>query len=72
MGFALLLSAIATQAIRPAAYDWVFSHANAEQMVTVISYNQIVTGLGAMFVSFAFSVAAVHGPSIWPLERCWR
>jgi len=67
MGFALLLSAIATQAIRPAAYDWVFSHASAEEMVMVISYSQIVSGIGAIFVSFAFSVAAGHGPHIWPL-----
>jgi predicted MFS family arabinose efflux permease len=40
MGFALLLSAVATQAIRPAAYDWVFSHASAEETVMVISYSQ--------------------------------
>ena len=67
MGFALLLSAVAVQAIRPAAYDWVFSHASAEEMVMVISYSQIVSGLGAIFVSFVFSVAAGFGPHIWPL-----
>jgi hypothetical protein len=33
----------------------------------VISYSQIVSGIGAIFVSFAFSVVAGHGPRIWPL-----
>jgi MFS family permease len=67
LGFVLLLSAIASQAILPASYDWVFSHASAQEVVVVISYSQILSGLVAIFVSFAFSVAAGHGPHIWPL-----
>lgn len=67
LGPVLLLSALANQAVWPAAYDWVFGNASAEQAVVVISYSQIVVSLGVIFAGFAFSVAAEHGPDGWPL-----
>jgi MFS family permease len=67
-GTVLLLSALANQAVWPAAYDWVFGHASDEQTaVVVISYSQIVVSLGVIFASFAFSLAAEYGPDVWPL-----
>jgi hypothetical protein len=66
-GLALLLAAIASQALRPASYDWLFSYASAEQVAVLLSYSQIVTGLGIIGASFAFGVAAEHGPDLWPL-----
>jgi Na+/melibiose symporter-like transporter len=67
LGPVLLLSALANQAVWPAAYDWVFSNASDEQAVAVISYSQIVVSLGVIFAGFAFSVAAEYGPDVWPL-----
>ena len=67
MGPVLLLSALANQAVWPAAYDWVFGHASDEQAVVVISYSQIVVSLGVIFAGFALSVAAEYGPDVWPL-----
>ena len=67
LGPVLLLSALANQAVWPAAYDWVFGHVSAEEAVVVISYGQIVISLGVIFVAFAFSMAAEYGPDIWPL-----
>jgi MFS family permease len=67
LGPVLLLSALASQAVWPAAYDWVFGHASAEQAVVVISYSQIVVSLAVIFAAFAFSLAAEYGPDVWPL-----
>ena len=67
LGPVLLLSAIANQAILPAAYDWVFGHASAEDAAVVISYSQIVVSVGFIFAGFAFSIAAEYGPDVWPL-----
>jgi hypothetical protein len=67
LGPVLLLSAVANQAVWPAAYDWVFGHASDEQAVVVISYSQIVVSLGVIFAGFALSVAAEYGPDVWPL-----
>lgn len=67
LGPALLLSALANQAVWPAAYDWVFGQASDEEAVVVISYSQVAVGLGVIFVAFAFSVAAEYGPDVWPL-----
>jgi MFS family permease len=66
LGAALLLSALANQAVWPAAYDWVFSHASEDQAVVVISYGQIIVSLGVIVAAFAFSVAAEYGPDVWP------
>ncbi len=33
----------------------------------MISYRRIVVSLGVIFADFAFSVAAEHGPELWPL-----
>jgi MFS family permease len=67
LGPVLLLSALANQAVWPAAYDWVFGHASDEQAVVAISYSQIVVSLGVILAAFAFSVAAEYGPDVWPL-----
>jgi MFS family permease len=66
-GPVLLLSALANQAVWPAAYEWVFDHTSDEQAVMAISYSQIVVSLGVIFAAFAFSVAAEYGPDVWPL-----
>lgn len=66
-GPVLLLSALANQPLWTAAYDWVFGCASAEQAVVVITYSKIVLGLGVIVGGFALSLAAEHGPNIWPL-----
>ena len=66
-GPVLLLSALANQAVGPAAYDWIFSHAGAEHAAVVISYSHIVVSLGVIVAGVAFSVAAERGPDAWPL-----
>lgn len=67
LGPVILLSALANQAVWPAAYDWIFGQASAEEAVVVISYTRIVVSVGVIFAGFAFSVAAEYGPDVWPL-----
>lgn len=66
-GPVLLLSALANQTVWTAAYEWVFEYASAEQAVVVITYSKIVFSLGVIVAGFALSVAAEHGPDMWPL-----
>ena len=65
-GPVILLSALANQAVWPAAYDWIFGQASAEDAVVVISYTRIVVSVGIIFAGFAFSVAAEYGPDGGP------
>ncbi len=67
LGPVILLSALANQAVWPAAYDWIFGQASAEEAVVVISYTRIVVSVGLIFAGFALSVAAEYGPDVWPL-----
>jgi len=67
LGPVLLLSALANQAVWPAAYDWIFGEATGEDAVVVISYTRIVVSAGVIVAGFAFSVAAEYGPDVWPL-----
>ena len=67
LGPVILLSALANQAVWPAAYDWIFGQASAEEAVVVISYTRIVVSVGIIFAGFALSVAAEYGPDVWPL-----
>ena len=67
LGPVILLSALANQAVWPAAYDWIFDQASAEEAVVAISYTRIVVSVGVIFAGFAFSVAAEYGPDVWPL-----
>ena len=66
-GPVLLLSALASQAVWPAAYDWLFQHASAEHAAVVVSYTRFVTSLAVVFVGFALAVAAEQAPAVWPL-----
>jgi Na+/melibiose symporter-like transporter len=68
LGPVLMLSALANQAVWPAAYDWIFGQATAEDAAVVISYTRIVVSVGVIFAAFAFSVAAEYGPEVWPLS----
>lgn len=67
LGPVLMLSALANQAVWPAAYDWIFGQASAEDAAVVISYTRIVVSVGVIFAAFAFSIAAEYGPEVWPL-----
>jgi hypothetical protein len=67
LGPVILLSALANQAVWPAAYDWIFGQASAEEAVVVISYTRIVVSVGLIFAGLALSVAAEYGPDVWPL-----
>ena len=66
-GPVLLLSALANQAVWTAAYEWVYGYAGPKQAVVVITYSKTVVSLGVIVVGFALSMAAEHGPDIWPL-----
>ena len=66
-GPVLLLSALANQAVWPAAYDWLFQHASAEHAAVVVSHTRFVTSLAVVFVGFALAVAAEQAPAVWPL-----
>jgi len=67
LGPVLMLSALANQAVWPAAYDWIFGQASDEEAVVVISYTRTVVSVGVIFAGFALSVAAESGPDVWPL-----
>jgi len=67
LGPVLMLSALANQAVWPAAYDWIFGQAHGEEAVVVISYSRIVVSGGVIVAGFALSVAAEYGPDVWPL-----
>ena len=68
LGPVLLLSALANQAVWPAAYDWIFGRASAEDAAVVISYTRIVVSVGVIFAAFA----SQRGGRVWPRRLAVR
>lgn len=66
-GPAMLLSAVANQALLPAAYDWIFGHAADLDTAVLISCTHIVISLGMIVAGFALGLIAEGAPAVWPL-----
>ncbi|NTY58604.1 hypothetical protein [Mycolicibacterium sphagni] len=66
-GPAMLLSAVANQALLPAAYDWIFDHADPADAAVLISCTHIVISLGMIVAGFALGLIAEGAPAVWPL-----
>ncbi|WP_431232662.1 hypothetical protein ACQ856_25155 [Mycolicibacterium psychrotolerans] len=66
-GPAMLLSAVANQALLPAAYDWIFDHADSADAPVLISCTHIVISLGMIIAGFTLGLLAEGAPAIWPL-----
>ncbi len=66
-GPAMLLSAVANQALLPAAYDWIFDHAGDADVAVLISCTHILISLGMIVAGFALGMIAEGAPAIWPL-----
>ncbi|MEZ0357500.1 MFS transporter [Mycobacterium sp. SA01] len=66
-GPAMLLSAVANQALLPAAYDWIFDHADSADAAVLISCTHIVISLGMIVAGFTLGLIAEGAPAIWPL-----
>jgi hypothetical protein len=63
----MLLSAVANQALLPAAYDWIFDHADSADAAVLISCTHIVISLGMIVAGFALGMIAEGAPAVWPL-----
>jgi Na+/melibiose symporter-like transporter len=66
-GPAMLLSAVANQALLPAAYDWIFGHADGADAAVLISCTHIVISVGMIVAGFALGLIAEGAPAVWPL-----
>lgn len=66
-GPAMLLSAVANQALLPAAYDWIFDHADSGDAAVLISCTHIVISVGMIVAGFALGLIAEGAPAVWPL-----
>lgn len=66
-GLTMLLVAVASQAVGPAALDWVFSETAEEDRLVVVSYTQIIASVAAIALGFIFGFVAGYGSAMWPL-----
>lgn len=66
-GLAMLLAAVANQAIYPAAQDWIFGETTEDVRVSVLGFSQIITSSALIVTGFVYGIIADHGPAIWPL-----
>jgi hypothetical protein len=66
-GLAMLLTAIATQAVFPASHDWIEREATEDERVAVLSFTQILVSVVSIGIAFVFGVIARHGSALWPL-----
>ncbi|MBB3604602.1 MFS family permease [Mycolicibacterium sp. BK556] len=66
-GPAMLLSAVANQALLPAAYDWIFGHADGADAAVLISCTHIVISVAMIVSGFALGLIAEGAPAVWPL-----
>ena len=66
-GLTMLLVAVASQAVGPAAQDWIFSETAEEDRVVVVSYTQIIASVAAIVLGFIFGFVAGYGSAMWPL-----
>ena len=66
-GLAMLLTAVATQAVFPASHDWIEREVPYDERVVVLSFTQIVVSIASIGIAFLFGVLARHGGALWPL-----
>ena len=66
-GLAMLLTALATQAVFPASHDWIEREVPYDERVAVLGFTQIVVSLASIGIAFLFGVLARHGGALWPL-----
>jgi len=66
-GLAMLLTAIASQAVFPASHDWIEREVTDDERVAVLSFTQIVVSVVSIGIAFVFGVIARHGSALWPL-----
>lgn len=66
-GLAMMLTAIASQAVFPASHDWIEREVTDDERVVVLSFTQIVVSVVAIGIAFVFGVVARHGSALWPL-----
>jgi MFS family permease len=66
-GVAMLLAAVANQAIYPASQDWIFGQASEDARVVVVSFSQLLMNLGMIPIGFTLGLVASYAPAAWPL-----
>jgi hypothetical protein len=66
-GFAMLLMAIASQAVFPASHDWIEREVTDDEKVVVLSFTQIVVSVASIGIALVFGLVARHGSALWPL-----
>jgi hypothetical protein len=66
-GLAMMLTAIASQAVFPASHDWIEREVTDDERVAVLGFTQVVASVAAIGIAFAFGLVARHGRALWPL-----
>jgi MFS family permease len=66
-GLAMMLTAIASQAVFPASHVWLEREVTDDERVVVLSFTQIVVSVVSIGIALVFGLIARHGLEVWPI-----